>query len=165
MSKRAVVDTMTGEVEMYLRQGDKIVRGASMEYLRNTINVKYKDYGWFNIKELHKVLPTLTDSESALFLRLTPYVSYRNCCLQYGNGKDITLSGIVKITDMSKTTCIKATEGLIKKNIYYKGRNGKSNQYYVNPWIVNRGMTVSRVLKNMFKHYYIHEHGCKWSEL
>jgi len=38
-------------------------------------------------------------------------------------------------------------------------------QYFINPWIGSRGSKLNKVLRTMFKNYYIRTIGKKWSEL
>ena len=163
---RAVVDVNTGEILDHICKGDRILRGKSAEFLSNTTKMNVKSFVKLNIDEVTLVLPTLTSSEQAMLINLIPYMSYRSCCLQYSNGRDINLDSIVSITKMSRNTVIKAIEGLISKDILYKGRNSKNNQYFVNPWIANKGMVVDNVLRQMFKNYRIKSLGnIKWDNL
>lgn len=165
-TKSYIIDPDTGEITDELKSGDRIVRGASLEHLRTTTEVKTKSFVRINTEELQGVLPELSNSERSAFTSLLPYISYKTCCLQSNAGDDINLKDIIEISGMSEITCAKAIDGLIKKDILYKGRNSKSNQYFVNPWIANKGQTVNKVLKQMFKNYRVHSLGGKrWGNI
>ena len=45
--------------------------------------------------------------------------------------------------------------GLIEKDILYKGRNSRNVQYFANPWLFCKGNRINKVLKTMFKNYEI----------
>ena len=163
---RVIVNTDTGEIAAYLGEGDRIVRAKSREHLANTLDIPVKNFVKLNIDELQPLLPSLSSTEQTMLINLIPYISYKTCCLQYKNGNDLNLQDIVKVTGISENTCIKAIEGLISHDILYKGKNSKNNQYFVNPWIANRGMVVNKVLKQMFKNYKVHSMGgVKWNDL
>lgn len=163
---RIVVDRDTGVILTTLEEGDKIIRSKSVERLKETENWKLEDFSKINDKELRHIIPILNLSERAVFLSLVPYVSYKSCVIEFANRKDMNLSDIVKICGFSNNTVIDAIESLIKKDILYKGRNSKSNQYFMNPWLVHKGNTINKVLKEMFKNYRVRVKGnVKWKDL
>jgi len=164
--KRYLINLETGELTDALEEGDSILRNGSKEHLKSRSTIPMKSFVKLNSDELARVMPELTTNERAVFITMIPYVSYMSCCLTYKNGVNIELEDIAKLSFSSRATTIKAVESLVKKNIFYKGKNGKGNQYFVNPWLVNKGMTIDSVLKEMFKHYRIRSKGgVKWENL
>lgn len=166
MANKAIVNLDTGEIVTKLEEGDRVVRNSSRELLNTTYKIVTKNFVKINVDEVMALLPTLSKSEGSVFLNLIPYISYRTCCLQYSNGREVNLDTIVSITGMSKPTVIGAVEGLISKDVLYKGRNSKSNQYFVNPWIANKGMIANKVLQQMFRNYRVKSlNNIKWGDM
>ena len=163
--ERAVVDTRTGEV--LTKDGDRvrIIRKETVDYLSDKAD--WTTGGFFKgyVGELRKILPTLSQSEKSLLMSVAPYVSYFDCHLEYSNGKDVDINGIVRITGYTKKTVIGILKSLVDKDILYRGKNSQNYQWFVNPWLFNRGSTINKVLKAMFKNYYIHTKGCRWKDL
>lgn len=163
---RAVVSTDTGEVLSDIRDGDRlrIIRKESIESFKSREKWGGQFFKGYT-DELRHVLPTLTQSEKSMLLSIAPYVSYFDCHLEYPNGRDVTLNGIVRISGYTRKTTIKVLKSLVDKDIMYRGHNSKNNQWFVNPWLFSRGNTINKVLKAMFKNYYVHTKKCKWEDL
>jgi hypothetical protein len=164
-----VVSLNTGEV--LNREGDtvRIIRKESKEAYKKLQDnpVEPWNYSFFkgNVDELRKVLPLLDKNEKSLLMSISPYISYRDCHLQWSNGKDIDVDAMSRISGYCKKTVNEILKSLKKKDIVYHGENSKSFQWFVNPWLFSRGSTINVVLKTMFKNYYIHTKGCKWKDL
>lgn len=166
MSRRLIVEEQTGEITNELGEGDRILRAKSIEKLKTTAKWDMEAYSKVNSDELRLLTPTLTASERSVIFSLLPYVSYTSCLIQYPNGRDINFDSIVKLCGMSHNTTMATIETLIAKDILYKGRNSKGNQYFMNPWIAYRGNTINKVLFDMFKNYKILSRGGKaWKEI
>ena len=119
-----------------------------------------------NIKEIEKILPSLDVYEKAFLYSMASYVGYEDCCLKYSNGKELDMDSMADISGISKRKLQDVVQGLIKKNILYRGKNSKTYQYFVNPWIFCKGNTINRVLKTMFKNYRIQTRdGVMWKDL
>jgi hypothetical protein len=163
---RAVVSTDTGEVLSDIRDGDRlrIIRKESIDSFKSREEWGEQFFKGY-VAELRHVLPTLEQSEKSLLLSIAPYVSYFDCHLEYPNGRDMTFSGIVEATGYSKKTVIGILRSLVDKDIMYRGHNSKNNQWFVNPWLFSRGNTINKVLKAMFKNYYIRTKKCRWKDL
>lgn len=164
--KRILVDPETGE-QIYFYEGDRIVRATSTEMLSDTEKLDIKGFVKGSVEELMKVLPELSTSEKAFLISVAPYVGYSDCCLKYpSNGNELTSNHLMNISGLSKSVLYSAMNGLIKKDILYKGKNSKNRQYFVNPWIFNKGIRTNRVLKTMFKNYRIRSmNNVKWGSL
>ena len=161
-----VVDDKTGEITNDMYAGDKIVRANSKQSYKKYVKKNSEsepDYQKWdldnfyraNISELTLLLDDLSQSEKAFLLSVSPYISFEDSHLKYGNNKDIGTEDLIDITKMSRTTVYKTIESLIDKDILYKGRNSKSRQYFVNPWIFSKGNRINKVLKTMFGNYRI----------
>lgn len=155
-----------GQVIGSIKAGDRILRKASVEHLKDTevwsIEMFYKG----NMDEVRKQLESLSVYEKAFLFCIVSYVGYEDCCIKYDNGNCIGFDDLVKLCRMGRTKTLNTINELIKKDIIYKGKNSKGLQYFINPWLFCRGKRIDVVLKTMFKNYRIKvRNGVKWSEL
>jgi len=119
-----------------------------------------------NIDEIQKWMKELSTMEKAFLFSIVPYISYDDCCLKYGNKKDIGTEDLVKISGLSRGKVYAVVKTLRKKDIIYKGENSKTKQYFINPWLFCKGNRLNKVLRTMFKNYKIRVLGnTKWSDL
>lgn len=164
---RVIVNVNSGEILQSAYSGDvvKITKKASMDYLSTRAVISGGNFFKGYVAELRLVLPTLSQGEKSLLFSIAPYVTYYSCHLQWSNGKDITVSSIVRISGFSKKTVLKLLGLLVSKDILYHGKNSRNYQWFVNPWIFSRGNEMNKVLKAMFKNYYIRVHKCRWKDL
>lgn len=171
-----VIDTKTGEIVNGLYPGDKIVRAKSKKsYKKYTATKKetpeyekwdLDNFYRANISELSLLMKELSQTEKAFLFSISPYVSFEDSHLQYGNGVDIGTEELVKITGMSRATVYRTVEDLVAKDVLYKGKNSRSRQYFVNPWLFSKGNRINKVLKTMFKNYKIRMlDNTKWKNL
>lgn len=97
---------------------------------------------------------------------LLSYISYDDCHLQYGNGRDIGTEDLVGITNMARRTVFETINSLTDKDILYRGKNSKNRQYFVNPWLFCKGNRINKVLRTMFKNYRIRVlGGMQWKDV
>ena len=168
-----MVDTETGEIVNEVYKGDRVIRKASIDHLKKPKEELPEDQTKWemeqfykgSIKELKLVSKQLTNAEVGFLFRVIPYISYIDCCIKHPNGKPIAIKGLTGITNTSRQSVSKTINSLVSKDILYKGRNSKEFQYYVNPWLFVRGNITNKILKNMFRNYYIHTKGKKWKDL
>lgn len=171
-----IVDTKTGEIVNDLYRGDKIVRAESKKSYKKYANAKKENPEYekwdldnfyrANIGELELLMKELSQIEKAFLFSISPYVSFEDSHLQYNNGVDIGTEDLVKITGMSRATVYRTIDDLIAKDVLYKGKNSRSRQYFVNPWLFSKGNRINKVLKTMFKNYKIRMlDNKKWKDL
>lgn len=111
------------------------------------------------------MLEELSTTEKACVLSLIPYVRYQSCLICYKNGKSINANDIGKVIGKSRKRAIEVIEKLIKKGILYKGKNSHEVQYFFNPFLAKKGQYIDKVLKTMFRNYYVRSLGKKVDEL
>ena len=152
-----IVDAGTGEIKNTVRSGDKlkIVRKESIEYLAQFQDWKIEHFYKGHIDEMRKLIQELSMPEKAFLFSIAVYVGYEDCCLKFPNGSDISTKELLELTDLGKTCFHETLKSLIKKDILYKGKNSKSRQYFINPWLFCKGNRINKVLKTMFKNYKI----------
>lgn len=180
-----MVDTKTGELLAEEKKGDKIkyTKAESMkafEKLKESRMIAKQrqidegekeiwDYNGFykgNVKEIQAIMPKLDVYERAFLYSLAPYVGYDDCCLKYMNGNELDIEKMAEISGISKRKMQDVIQGLIKKDIVYRGKNSKTYQYFMNPWLFCKGRTINKVLRTMFKNYKIQTRdGVAWRDL
>lgn len=161
-----IIDPYTGKEMGCLCDGDRVIRKASVEYLNNTQDWKIENFFKGHIGEINKWMAELSILEKAFLFSVVPYVNYEDCHLCYNNGNDIGTEDLVKITGMGRRQVYETINSLIKKDIIYRGKNSKSRQYFVNPWLFCKGNRINKVLKTMFKNYRIRVlGGIKWKDI
>lgn len=181
---RLTLETETGEILANEAEGDriKIVKASSMkayekikeektivklqelqsgEYQVWTIDSFYKG----NIAEIRAIMQELSIWEKGFLYSIAPYVGYEDCCIKYDNGKELNFNTLSEITGMSTGKLSEVINGLIDKDILYKGKNSRNVQYFVNPWLFCKGNRINKVLQTMFQNYKIRIYGVKWKEL
>lgn len=172
-----VVNPETGEITDDLRPGDRIVRKKSSDSYQKQVKKNSEstpDYqNWnldnfyrANISELALWMDDLSQTEKAFLFSVSPYISFEDCRLIYGNGVDIGTEDLIKITKQSRSVVYETVDSLIKKDIIYKGRNSRTRQYFINPWLFSKGNRINKVLKAMFGNYKIKVlNGKRWKDL
>lgn len=155
-----------GKVIGSIDEGDRILRKASIEYLKDTEVWYISHFYKGNIDEVRKQLESLSTYEKAFLFCIATYVGYEDCCIKYDNGNCMGFDDLVKLTRLSREKTLSTINDLRKKDILYKGNNSKGLQYFVNPWLFCKGSRIQNVLKTMFKNYRVKVMGDrKWGEL
>lgn len=167
MRERCVVDSGTGEVLSELQEGDRIVRAKSIEYYKSLSKRRRgRSFSKVDISEGTLLLKELDPKERSLLFLLQYFVSYDSCLIRKSPGADMSLSDIVERSGYSRRIVCETLNSLIKKNIIYKGKNGRNVQFFMNPWVVQRGSGANKTLFEMFRHYRIRSLGnITWEEL
>jgi len=161
-----VVDNTSGEVMTEIRPGDRIVRRETIKYLDGVREWRIENFYKGNLGEIRKWLRDLSPNEKSVLFTVSPYVGYEDCCLRHDNGEMVTFGFIVEMSGLSRGAVSKAINGLIRKDILYRGRNSRERQYFVNPWLFCKGTRVNKVLKTMFRNYRVRVcRGIKWGNL
>lgn len=163
---RATIVNDDGEITGYFEEGDRLLKGKSIEYLQVTDTWKMENFFKGNVGELRKQLQALSMTEKAFLFCMATYVGYDDCCLKYDNGNELSFDDMVTISAMSRSTVSQVITSLISKDIIYKGNNSQTRQYFVNPWLFCKGNRINKVLKTMFKNYKVKIlGGIKWKDV
>lgn len=129
-----------------LEDGDKILRKGTLEYLNDTIDIKY---------HFIKINPKIFDKyckKYSILPYLTCHIGYMDniCC--YGNGKIIRLKDLSKVCEVSETTIKRQLKGLIADDIIHKVPYKKNQKcLMMNPWLCCRGKRIYLSAYNEFK--------------
>lgn len=160
--------------QVELNEGDRILRKASIDAYdnikrQNKLYQEWKMEHFYrgNIEEICKVMKNLDVYEKAFLFSIAPYVGYEDCCLKYpSNGIELKFETLVDISGISRSKLSTVIASLVEKDILYKGKNSKTTQYFVNPWLFCKGNRINKVLKTMFKNYQIQvKDGTRWKDL
>lgn len=145
-----------GEILGEICEGDRILRKKISDKIETTNVWKIEHFYKGHISEIRKVLGELNTNERAFLFSIATYVGYEDCCLKYDNGNELNFDALVELSKMGRGTVSEVINGLIKKDILYKGKNSsRDRQYFVNPWLFCKGNRINKVLKTMFKNYKI----------
>ena len=169
-------EEFSGKRVVGLEDGDRVIRRASVEYLkaREEGKIRYalrKASGYINclsetfVKvndfELECIVESLDVYEKAMLMTMLPYVRY-DCSVKKLNGSPIKMKELVKLSKMSQRKAYAVINTLVNKFIVRK----IGDVYYVNPWLFYRGNKIDKELKDMFGDYLVR---CKdmtpWKEL
>jgi hypothetical protein len=154
LTKKYIID-QDGEIIDEINGGDKIIRKKSTEYLKNTDVWNLESFFKGHIKEIVKLMSSLSTNEKAFLFSIIPYIGYNDCCLKFLNNKQINTEDFPRLTGLSRSVCYETINLLIKKDILYKGKNSHGRQYFINPWLFCKGQRINKVLKTMFENYRI----------
>lgn len=179
-----MVDFKTGEILADEESGDRIkyTKASSLESFKkmkeeqvekgleefeNKYNLwDFKSFFKGNIEEIRRCMEELDTYEKAFLYSIASYVGYDDCCLKFDNGVELTFEKMVEISGISKGKLSSVIQGLIKKDILYKGKNSNTTQYFVNPFIFCKGNRINKVLKRMFGNYRIKsKNNIRWKDL
>lgn len=130
-----------------LSDGDKVVRKGVLQYLNDTVDIKYRFvkinphvYG-----EIAKKYPIIN--------KLIKYLGYMDGILSYKNGKKIKMKDIPKICEVSESTAKRQIKGLLECDVIHKKRDKKERQTYLimNPYVAYIGRKIYLSLYEEFK--------------
>jgi DNA-binding MarR family transcriptional regulator len=163
---RARIIDDDGQIIGEINEGDRILRAESLEYLENYQIWKIEHFYKGNTEELRKMFKCLSTSEKAFLFCMAVYVGYEDCCLKHDNGNELSFDDMVEISGMSRSTVSEVLNSLIKKDIIYRGKNSRTRQYFINPWLFCKGQRINKVLRTMFKNYRVKVMGGqKWGDI
>ena len=150
MKKRVILDTETGEIIGELEKGDRILKGNSIDYLRDT--VEFNDCRFSKVQEaFFEYRKKLSDLEINVIVYLMGNTLYRSGIIAHKNGKLITSESIANEYGCSVRKIQKILKSLCDKEIICRKKNGKGYVYYMNPFICVKGNRVSVDLIKMFE--------------
>ena len=128
--------------------------------------IPIKTYFRGNVEEIKLIMKELEPYEKVFLFSIAPYVGFEDCCLKSANNVELNFEKLMEISGMSKGKLSAVLQSLMKKDIVYKGNNSKNIQYFVNPWLFNKGNRLNKVLKTMFKNYKIRTmNNIRWKDL
>lgn len=144
-----------GEIVGSIEQGDRIVRKASVEFLCDTMEWgKGRPFIKVFIDYFPKVAESLSGGAVGLMSVIATYIAYRsNLLCNRSSNNPLSNKDIEDITGLSKVSVAKYMDELVDAKVLFRGKTGKSYQYYANPYVYCKGTKINKTLEAMFKNY------------
>jgi predicted transcriptional regulator len=142
-----------GEYEGEIRDGDRILRKESREFLETHEEVKYKKFVIMNHEEIDALWDELDPFTMGLLMKMINAIKYENNMVAFNNGKPVTSESMARFLGVGRNKAYDSVSKLLKLNILVKVENSREKQYYLNPYIAHKGKYVQKVLSDMFRHY------------
>lgn len=147
-----------GEIIGTIESGDRILRSASTEFLKETIPwMKGVQFIKVFRSNFLQIAPKLSGGAVVVMSMIAPYIAYRSNLVCKGangnNGAPLNNEDIEEVTGYSKPTVIKIMDELVTHKVLARTKVGHSYQYYANPYIYCCGTRINKTLEAMFRTY------------
>lgn len=150
MKKKVILDIDTGEIIGELEKGDRILKGNSVDYLRDT--VEFNDCRFSKVQEaFFEYRKELNDLEINVVVYLMGNTLYRSGMIAHKNGKPMTSENIANEYNYSVRNMQRILKSLCDKEIICREKVGKGYVYYMNPFICLKGGRVDAELVKKFE--------------
>ena len=148
-----LMDTETGQILKELCEGDRLIRGKSIE---SHLEFEHAPKGETFTKLYHKVIPFIVDCELSaaelmLFLYLASNLRYLSNVAKYPNGKLITRGNLQADLKLSEPTIKRSIYRLIKQGLMIEANTIEGRVFVVNPYIVMVGDKVNKTVYDLFR--------------
>ena len=140
-----------------LSEGDKVVRKGVLQYLNDTVDIKY---------HFVKVNPCVYGeiaNKCPILNTLIGYLSYMDGKISHPNGKVVRLKDIPKICNVSETTAKRQIKTLIELDVLHKVKS-KPTYLVMNPYIAYIGRKIYLSLYEEFKFTQYKNLSQEWSK-
>ncbi len=147
-SKGNIIDKIESKDKyVKLEEGDKILKKGVIQYLSDTVNIKYS-FVKVNPKCWSRIA-----TEYPIINKLIDYLGYMDNILSYSNGKNIQAKDIGNICGVSVSTAKRQLSGLMKEDAIHKVRDKKQKKTFlvVNPYLCMKGRRIYLSLYEEFK--------------
>lgn len=149
---KALYDIETGERAGEMYEGDRLVRGKSIDYLKNTVEMPEYDYVKMYLIPIAQLSGSLTGPECALTMFLVSFLSYDSGITMHSNGRIVTRQYIAQEMGYSERQVDRLLDGLKEKEIVKKVLGARREiSIIMNPWLFMRGKRINKTLYYMFK--------------
>lgn len=119
-----------------LQEGDKIIRNGTIDYLKNSIDIKYH-FVKVNPKIYYKY-----SKKYSILDTLICHIGYMDNIVSYDNGKIVRIKGLPKLCEVSEATLKRQLKGLVEDDIVHKTKINKRIALMINPWLAMRGKRI-----------------------
>ena len=130
-----------------LSEGDKVVRKGVLQYLSDTVDIKYR------FVKINPLVYEKIAKKYPIVNTLIKYIGYGDGILSYKNGRFIKMKDIPKICNVSESTAKRQIKGLFLEDVIHKVRDKQKKQTYLlmNPWVAYIGRKIYLSLYDEFK--------------
>jgi len=136
-----------------LREGDRILRGGSLDFLMERSKIpgayiKIHD----RAADMLSRSDVLTLGDLKVILRLLPYIRFDSGQLAYADGEPLNTADIKKVCDgIAERTVTRALVSLVECDVIGRWqRKDRRVCFFANPYIFMRGARVNKTLMKMF---------------
>ena len=131
-----------------------IYRQQQREYLRNNVVIN-EGLPFVKINsELMSELASerLTSAECKVLFMCLKHINYGSGAVAYVNSGNFLISeDFERLTNLSRKTVARSIGRLVSLGVLSRGKTGRENQLYVNPFLFMKGASINDTLYKMFK--------------
>lgn len=136
-----------------LEAGDRVLRKGSIEYLKDTINIKY------SFIKVNTNVPDEFFKKHPALLILMKNVEYMTNIITYSNGKVVKPSGVAKLCEISESTAKRYIKRMIEDDVIHKVKVDGKIGIMLNPFLCYRGKNISVEAYEEFKNSDLAKYG------
>lgn len=143
----------SGVIVDEIKPGDRLVRGASVESLKQFEVIPENETF---TKIYHRILPILaecdlTASSFAVFIHLSCNLRYMSNVSKYSNGKLITRDSLQQDLNLCDKSIKRSIQALIREGLIVEARTIEGKVFIVNPYVMMIGDKVNRTVFDLFR--------------
>lgn len=129
-----------------LSDGDKVVRKGVLQYLSETIDIRY------HFIKINPIIYGKMANKYPILNDLIEYLGYMDNVLSFKNGKPLEMKNLPSICNKSLSTIKRQIKGLIEEDVIHKIKDDrKRNVFIINPFVAMRGRKIYLSLYEEFK--------------
>lgn len=129
-----------------IKEGDRVVRGGTIEYLLGTVQVRFNKF----IKVNDLACIELQQYGNFLFL-LFQYVGFADGILTFSNGRRLRPKYLYGLFRKKRKSGAKVIQEMIDLDILHKHVDGRTYYFTMNPFICVKGSRITKELYEEFK--------------
>lgn len=129
-----------------LKNGDRVVRGGSIEYLLGTITVRFNKF----IKVNDLACLELEDYGNYIFL-LFQYVGFGDGILSFSNGRRLRPKFLYGLLGKKRRKGSSVVKELLDLDVLHKHKDGRTYYFTFNPYVAVKGNRITKELHEEFK--------------
>jgi hypothetical protein len=155
---RVIIDVETGEVITQLAPGDRIVKGTSIDYLKDNVKVP-KEEQFIKVYRSSVALLNeckLSGAEYGILLYLASNLRYKSNVCKYENGKLLNRDNLQRDMGLNVESIKRSIRTLIKEGIIVEASSTAGKVFILNPFLFNVGDTINKTVYDLFK-------GSRWA--
>lgn len=129
-----------------LKNGDRVIRGGSVEYLLGTISVRFNKF----IKVNDLACIKLKEYGNDIF-QLFQYVGFGDGILAFSNGRRLRPKFLYGLFSKKRRKGETVVKQLVDLDLLHKHKDGKTYYFTFNPYVAIKGTRISTELYEEFK--------------
>jgi hypothetical protein len=151
--RKVVIVPETGECLTEIFDGDRIIRGSSIEALKE---LESAPKGETYTKIYRKVIPMIVDckltaAELLVFMYLASNLRYISNVAKFPNGKLIMRENMQHDLRLSEITVKRSLYRLIKEGLIVEANTIEGKVFIVNPFVMSVGDRINKTVYDLFR--------------